>query len=89
MVQEKILKKHRIFSVPIKSKLQELLQKGNGITRTISYRLELRFYLLKKFIKLNVDLKIMIKIIKLLEVNTKIATVFLNTQTFKIIQFIL
>ena len=40
---------------------------------------------LKKFIKLNVNTDMMIKIVKHVELNTSIATVFLNTQILKTI----
>ena len=40
---------------------------------------------LKEFIKLNVNMDAMIKIVKLVELNINIATVFLNTQTLKMI----
>ena len=41
--------------------------------------------LLKEFVKLNVNTNRMIKNVKLAELNTKIATLFLNKQTLKII----
>ena len=41
--------------------------------------------MLKEFIKLNVIRDMMIKNVKLVELNTKIASAFLNTQTLKII----
>ena len=40
---------------------------------------------LKEFIKLNVNMDAMIKIVKLVELNINIATVFLNTQILKMI----
>ena len=40
--------------------------------------------LLKEFIKLNVKMDIIIKNTKQVELNTKIATAFLNTQALKI-----
>ena len=40
---------------------------------------------LKEFIKLNVNMDTMIKNVKLIEINITIATVFLNTKTFKMI----
>ena len=39
----------------------------------------------EKFIKLSVNMGLMIKNLKLVELYTKYATVFLNTQTFKMI----
>ena len=39
---------------------------------------------LKKILKLNVNANTMIKNVKLAELNTKIASVFLDTQTLKI-----
>ena len=41
--------------------------------------------LLKKFIKFNVNTDVMIKNIKLTELNTKIVTAILNIQTLKMI----
>ena len=40
---------------------------------------------LKEFIKLNVNRNTMMKNVKLAELNVNIATVFLNTQTLKMI----
>ena len=40
---------------------------------------------LKEFIKLNVNTSTMIKNVKLVELHSKCATVFFNTQTLKII----
>ena len=39
----------------------------------------------KEFIKLNINTDIMIKYVTLVELNTKIASVFLNAQTLKMI----
>ena len=39
----------------------------------------------EKFIRLSVNMDLMIKNLKLVELYTKYATVFLNTQTFKMI----
>ena len=41
--------------------------------------------LLKEFIKLNINMDKMVNKMKLLELNTKIAIAFLDTQTLKII----
>ena len=41
--------------------------------------------LLKKFIKLNINMGTMINSVKLAELNAKIATAFLNIQTLKMI----
>ena len=41
--------------------------------------------LLKKFIKLNINMGTMINNVNLAELNTKIATTFLNIQTLKMI----
>ena len=38
---------------------------------------------LKEFVKLNLDMDVMIKNVKLVELNISIATVFLNTQPLK------
>ena len=40
---------------------------------------------LKEFIKMNVNMDIIIKNVKLADLNINIETVFLNTQTFKFI----
>ena len=40
---------------------------------------------LKEFIELNVNMETMIKNVKLVELHTKFSTVFLNTQTLKLI----
>ena len=40
---------------------------------------------LNEFIELNVDMNMMIKIVKLVELNISIATASLNIQTFKMI----
>ena len=40
---------------------------------------------LKEFIKLNVNTNTMIKNVELVELNTKYETVFLNTQTLKMV----
>ena len=45
----------------------------------------LSIILLRKFIKLNVNTGTTIKNVKLLEIHTKYATVFLNTQISKMI----
>ena len=87
-----------IFSVPKEvTKIHKIVEES---TDTISFRLQLidsaRFkasslsnlliiLLLKEFIKLNVNADIMIKNVKLAELNTKIATAFLDTQTLKMI----
>ena len=74
-------------------------KKGEEITKTISYRLQfidsarfmaisyqiLSIILLKEFIRLNANRKTIIKNMKAVELNTKIATAFLNTQTLKMI----
>ena len=41
--------------------------------------------ILSKFIELNVNMSIIIKNVKLAELNINIATVFLNRQTLKLI----
>ena len=43
----------------------------------------LKIIFLKEFIKINVSTNTMIKNVKLTELNKKIATVFLNTQTLE------
>ena len=42
-------------------------------------------FILKKFIELNVNMDMMIKDVRLVELNISIVTVFLNTQIFKMI----
>ena len=46
----------------------------------------LSIILLKEFIKSNVNMDTMIKNVKLVELNTKTATTFLNTKTLKMIK---
>ena len=46
----------------------------------------LSIILLKEFIKSDVNMDTMIKNVKLVELNTKTATTFLNTQTLKMIK---
>ena len=46
----------------------------------------LSIILLKEFIKSNVNMDTMIKNVKLVELNTKTGTTFLNTQTLKMIK---
>ena len=45
----------------------------------------LSIILLKEFVELNVNTDMMIKNLKLVELNTKIVTAFLDTQTLKMI----
>ena len=42
-------------------------------------------FILKKFIELNVNMDMMIKDVRLVELNISIVTVFLNTQILKMI----
>ena len=74
-------------------------KKGNEITNTISHRLQfidsarfmaslyqiLLIILLKEFITLIVNSNMVKKNVKLVELNIKIATAFLNMQTLKMI----
>ena len=81
------------FSVLIVKEIIRIDKSRTEITKTISYRLQfidsahyqiLLIILLKEFIRLNKNTDIMIKAVKLAELNTKIATAFLNIQTLKI-----
>ena len=90
---------HNIFSSTRKKKLQELIKKENKskkknltdnnllIVQNLwpTHYQVLSIYLLKEFKKINVNMDMMIKNVKLVELNTEIATVFLKTQTLKII----
>ena len=71
---------------------------GEKMTKTISYRLQpltaqlsqthykiLLIILLKEFIEIHVNTDTMVKNVKLVQLISKIASAFLNTQTLKII----
>ena len=51
------------------------------------WQAQLLIILLKEFTKLYVNTDTMTKVVKLKDLNTKIATAFLNTQTLKIIDY--
>ena len=86
------------FQFKLKTKLQELIKFGKKLQKLnpADYNLLITQYLwqahyqilliifLKKILKLNVNANTMIKNVKLAELNTKIASVFLDTQTLKI-----
>ena len=86
------------FQFKLKTKLQELIKFGKKLQKLnpADYDLLITQYLwqahcqilliifLKKILKLNVNANTMIKNVKLAELNTKIASVFLDTQTLKI-----
>ena len=94
---EENTEKYIIFSVPIEKDVTRTDEKGKDITKTIYYRLKiidsarrmarslsnLANNLAKKIHKIKCNT--MIKNVKLAELNRKIATAFLNTQTLKII----
>ena len=54
-------------------------------TRFMASSLSNLIKILSKFIELNVNMSIIIKNVKLAELNINIATVFLNRQTLKLI----
>ena len=85
-------KKFITFSVPIEKDVTRIDEKGKQITKTISYRSQfikslssLVMIFLKEFIKLNVNMDIMIKNVKRVELKTKIMNATLNTQMLKVI----
>ena len=49
------------------------------------YQISSIIFILKKFIELNVNMDMMIKDVRLVELNISIVTVFLNTQILKMI----
>ena len=51
------------------------------------WQAQLLIILLKEFTKLYVNTDTMTEVVKLKDLNTKIATAFLNTQTLKIIDY--
>ena len=88
------------MSVPIEKEVIRIDKNGEKIMKTISYRLQfidskrlmasslsrLVNNLAEEFIKLNVNTDTMIKNVTLAQLNTKIATTFLNTKILKIIR---
>ena len=89
--------KYIIFSVPIGWKVRKIGDNREEITKTISnkknslseqdfwqplYQIMLIFFL-KKFIKLKVNMDMIVKNVKQMELNKKIVIAFLNTQTLK------
>ena len=91
--------KYKTFTIPIEKEVTRIDKFGEKITKNISYLLQFintsRFMasslsapvnnLSEGFIKLNINTDAMIKHVKLLELQTKYATIFLNTQTLKMI----
>ena len=100
-MQEKVLwilqKELNGVAILIEKKVTRIDKNGKEITKTISYRLQFivsaRFMassisnLVNNFAKgiHKIKCNIIIKNMKLVELNTKIASAFLNTQTLKII----
>ena len=92
-------KKYTTFAVPIAKKVTRIDKNGKEVTKAISYRQKfidgadfwLAYYqilliiLLDECIKLNLNMDMIMKDVKRVELNTKIATAFLNTQSLKII----
>ena len=87
------------FSIPIKNEVTRINKKEEKVTKTISYRLQFidsaRFMirnfqvsliiLLKEFMKLKVNMDMIVKNVKHAELNTKIVNTALNMQTLKMI----
>ena len=85
------------FTVPIEKEVTTIDKNGEEITKSISYISNLLIaqdlwqvhyqilpiIFLKKFIELNVNTDMMIKILRLVELNISVATTFLNTETLK------
>ena len=86
--------KYRTFTVPIEKEITRIDKNGEEITIynllialdlwEVHYQI-LWIIFLKEFIKQNVNMNMMIKNNKLVELNISIATVFLNTWTLKMI----
>ena len=90
--------KYIAFAISIEKEVIRIDKSRKEMTKTISYRLQFidsaRFMvnnqiwliiLLKEFLVLNVNTDVIIKSVKLMELNIKIASAFLNTKTAKII----
>ena len=91
--------KYITFTVPIEKQVTKNDKPGEQITKNICHILQftdsaslwqvhyqiLSIIFLREFIKLNVNLDMMIKNLKHLELNVSIGTVFLNTQNLKMI----
>ena len=92
-------KKYITFTVPIEQKLTSIDKNGEEIAKIYlpyynlliaqdlwqaQYQI-LPIVFLKEFIKLNVNLNMMMKNAKLVELNISIATVFLNKQVLRMI----
>ena len=92
---EENTEKHKTYSVT--KEVKGIDEKRDAIIRTISHKLQfidgakfvsahdqiLLIILLKKLMKLNLNMEMTIKNVKLLEFNTKVKSFILNTQTLK------
>ena len=72
--------KYPTFTVTIEEEVTRLNKNGEQITKNISYILQ--FIDRAKFMASSLNTDIMVKNVKLGELNISIATVFLNIQTF-------
>ena len=83
------------FTVPVEKEATRIDKVAKEISKTISYRLQfidlwqahyqiLLIILLKDFIRLNVKKNMILKNVKLAELNGKISTNFLNTESVKV-----
>ena len=96
LVLEKNTIKYINFTVLIKEEVTRVDKNGKEITKTISYRLKFIdsaifmasslsgpvIITLKEFVKLNLKMNMILKNAKRVELNSKISTASLNTQTF-------
>ena len=92
---EENTEKHKTYSVT--KEVKSIDKKRDAIIRTISHKLQfidgakfvpahdqiLLIILLKKLMKLNLNMEMTIKNVKLLKFNTKVKSFILNTQTLK------
>ena len=92
---EENTEKHKTYSVT--KEVKGIDKKRDAIIRTISHKLQfidgakfvsahdqiLLIILLKKLMKLNLNMEMTIKNVKLLKFNTKVKSFILNTQTLK------
>ena len=90
--------KNITFAVPIEKKLEELIKMVKNLRKIyltyynliaqdlwqVHYQI-LSIIFLDEFVELNVNMNMIIKSASKTELNTKIATVFLNTNTLKMI----
>ena len=91
-----INEKYITFKIPTEEEVTRIYKNGEEITKYISYIIQfsdsrrvmassLSIVFLKEFIELHVNTDMMIKNVKLVELNIRIETVFLNVQTLKVI----